>query len=152
MISNNKRYDVEKAYRQMFVEDAPNPPTSSAENAPTGAMSSEPYMAQMDDNPKLAIYNHQTKKKKIFTRQEDLDEFLKENPDWSVEPIEESKLSDRIKVLEKTVLTFLRQTVDRAEQAEVNLQAQGWNGSTHDLIKRIHKDSMQLLKDIDKKS
>lgn len=116
MNNNNFLNETRNAYRKMLNEDGmgpPNPPTSSAANAPEGAMSSEPYMAQLDDNPKLAVYNHQTKKKKVFTRQEDLDEFLKENPDWSKEPLEEAKEYYRAdKGAAKTFLYKHRNTLD----------------------------------------
>jgi hypothetical protein len=93
----SNKFDILSEYRKIFratpiEEDGMSmAPTSDAANAPAGAMSSAPYMDQVKDNPKLAVYNHQTKKKKCFTTEEDMDAFMKENPEWSKKPIEEAK-------------------------------------------------------------
>jgi hypothetical protein len=75
----------------MMNEDAggaANPPTSSATNAPDGAMSSGPYLDAFHENPKLAVYNTQTKKKKKFATEAERDEFLRDNPEWDVNIVE----------------------------------------------------------------
>jgi hypothetical protein len=85
-MKNNLKYDVLGAYREMLQEDGVAPAGAD------GAMGSAPYMDQFQTNPKLSVYNHQTKKKKCFTSEEDMDEYLKENPDWTKEEIEEAEV------------------------------------------------------------
>lgn len=75
-----------QSYRELLIEEdaIANPPTSTADNAPVGAMSSGPYMDEFNQNPKIAAYNTVTKKRKYFTRREDLDTFLKDNSNWII--------------------------------------------------------------------
>lgn len=81
-----ENFDYIKAYREMLIEEDgeggggdPNPPTSSAENAPEGAMSSGSYMDQFHWRPQIAAYNTITKKKKKFKNNIAFKRFITDN-------------------------------------------------------------------------